>query len=385
MTHAHRWAVRKDASCCTAPTDGYPPTTGRERQLPRRPFGFLHRLTRDEMDANEFLTCPPTMIPRMDMRDVEHIVFYNHFHNGDVYLARGILEGMVRAYPNKRYTYAHGCPPDLLRDIDAIRHDGELLRRLPKDRPYMINKPAGTVFINTWIGCLGPSIVQQRGGVNIVLLHQILAATVKRTLGADILPLAQCVPDPDYSKFHIQTIREFAESDTRRKILISNGNPLSGQSAPFDFTPFVARLARHFPDVLFILTNSGAPEPRLSNVIHSTDIIQKKGPDLNENGYLSTFCDAIIGRSSGAYTYSINQANLRTRKLFLSFVNLPIEASLGFDEPVFSGRCLFIASNDYREHFMLRRMIQGVQAAVATGPFPSGPPGARDETALEYR
>ncbi|MFA6201471.1 MAG: hypothetical protein WC679_13810, partial [Bacteroidales bacterium] len=47
----------------------------------------------------------------------------------------------------------------------------------------------------------------------------------------------------------------------------------------------------------------------------SSDIIKKNGVfDLNENAFLSTFCDTIIGPASGVFTFSMIQDNFFNRK-----------------------------------------------------------------------
>lgn len=324
----------------------------------RDPFAGRRKRRRQNIDVHNFLDVPGDVKPDMDIAMVKRIVFYNHYHNGDIHFARGIVAEIIHEFPNISYTYSHRCPSDLLQDMAMVRHDPALLAHLPKNEKYIIDHTRKTVCINTWIGCLGAGILGEYRGINITLLHRLISASIKRAMGMDPPRLEQCVPDPNFSKFSIVGINDFVRRDSRRKVLISNGKILSGQSAEFDFSPLIQAVARHYPDTLFIPTNP--TDVHLSNVVHSADIIKKNGPDLNENGYLSTFCDVIIGRSSGAYSYAINRKNLRSRKAFLGFVNLPVEASLGFDEPVFEPRCEFIATNDFREHFMLRRIIETV-------------------------
>ncbi len=324
----------------------------------RDPLAGQRKRKRKNIDAHKFLDVPVDVKPDLDLAMVKRVVFYNHYHNGDIHCARGIVAEIIREFPKISYTYSHGCPVDLLQDMETVRHAPALLARLPKHEKYLIDHAQKTVYINTWIGCLGAGILGEYRGINITLLHRLISASIKRAMGMDPPRLQKCVPDPNFSKFSIDGINDFIRRDSRQKVMISNGKILSGQSAEFDFSPLIQSVARYYPDVLFIPTNP--TDVHVSNVIHSADIIKKNGPDLNENGYLSTFCDVIIGRSSGTYSYAINRTNLRSRKVFLGFVNLPVEASLGFDEPVFEPRCEFIATNDFREHFMLRRIVETV-------------------------
>ena len=341
---------------------GPPKKKMRVLDLLRDPFGPGRRARRSRFSA-DFLSGRHPAEPEMPLAELKRIVFFNHFHNGDIHLARGIVREIVRALTGATFLYSHACPSDLLADMPSIDHDSALFKQLRNNKPYLVDRSSGTVFINTWIGCLGTQTVEATGGCNILLLHEILAASVRRSLGLVLPPVTECMPAPDFSNFHIQSINAFMQNDARVKILISNGKVLSQQSTDFDFAPFILALAEKFPSILFVPSNpTGLNRP---NIIHSADIIQKNAPDLNENGYLSTFCSAVIGRSSGSYSFSIHRRNLGSRKIFLSFCHCPLEASLGFDEPVFQTRCSFIATNDFRPEFMLRRMIRVVEIAAA--------------------
>ncbi len=330
--------------------------------LLRDPLRTLRKARRRKLDCRQFLNCPEMLEPELRASEIKRLIFYNHYHNGDIHFSREIVAGILKLLPSVPCVYSHACPPDLLADLPALTHDAALLKGLPRNSPYVVDKLSKTVFINTWIGCLGQDVVQECRGINITLLHNIIRASLARATGLCAPELAQCAPNPDFTRFYVMNIDAFVRSDTRTRVLISNGKVLSAQSADFDFTPLIESLASKHRDILFIPTN---PTPlRQANIIHSADIIRKNGPDLNENGYLSTFCSAIIGKSSGTYSFSINRVNLQSPKVFLSFVNHPVEASLGFDEPVFNSHCTFIATNDFRPVAVRRNMARAVQLAT---------------------
>jgi hypothetical protein len=55
-------------------------------------------------------------------------------------------------------------------------------------------------------------------------------------------------------------------------------------------------------------------------VKYTGDIIKVENSDLNEISYLSTFCDIIVGRSSGPFTFSNVKENIFDgNKAFLCF------------------------------------------------------------------
>ena len=69
----------------------------------------------------------------------------------------------------------------------------------------------------------------------------------------------------------------------------------------------------------------------LPNVVWSSDIIQKNGCDLNENAFISEHCDTIIGRPTGALSFSATQNNLFQRSCkILYFTNLVPKADEKF-------------------------------------------------------
>ena len=99
-----------------------------------------------------------------------------------------------------------------------------------------------------------------------------------------------------------------------KKVLISNANVQSGQAVNFDFIPAIQELATRHPKTMFILTNKESSiNLKLNNIIYSSDIIKTSNMDLNENAYLGTFCDIIVGRASGPFTFCFNQDILFNR------------------------------------------------------------------------
>jgi hypothetical protein len=58
------------------------------------------------------------------------------------------------------------------------------------------------------------------------------------------------------------------------------------------------------------------------NLYFTSDIINATNGDLNENSFVSTFCNLIIGRSSGPYCFTQTSENYSDpNKTFLCFDN----------------------------------------------------------------
>ena len=78
----------------------------------------------------------------------------------------------------------------------------------------------------------------------------------------------------------------------------------------------IQELAQTFPDIDFICTD--VFETSAANIFFTDFIHTRNGSDLNEISFLSTFCDAIVGRNSGAFLFTNTKHNLSTKK-FLAF------------------------------------------------------------------
>jgi len=111
-------------------------------------------------------------------------------------------------------------------------------------------------------------------------------------------------------------------SERKKVILICNNDTKSGQSVNFKFDDIVLNLANNFKkfNYLFIVSNDIGIENE--NVIPASSIIKDKENELLKIGYLSTFCDVIIGRASGPFCFTHVKQNLMSEnKKYISFTN----------------------------------------------------------------
>ena len=53
------------------------------------------------------------------MENFEQIVFYNQWHNGDVFSSKGYVNDIIQKLPQIKYYYAHECHPKVICDINA--------------------------------------------------------------------------------------------------------------------------------------------------------------------------------------------------------------------------------------------------------------------------
>jgi hypothetical protein len=118
------------------------------------------------------------------------------------------------------------------------------------------------------------------------------------------------IPTIDYQKYEISGVNDYINKNKDKfKILFSNGNILSWQTSFIDYEVIVDKLSDEFKNIHFILTKKLNIEKE--NVFYTDDIINIRKKDLNEISYLSTYCDIIVGSSSGPFIYTLVKENLK--------------------------------------------------------------------------
>lgn len=256
-----------------------------------------------------------------------NIVFFNHFHNGDIHVSRGfirkIMEKVWERDRNVSFTYAHRNSGELLADIDRLGYGGWQGVGSEHSGCYINGE---TVYINTWYAQQQFKYMN-RYGISIDCLYAALDDSCKMMLGFSLSDISDdpkvFFPTIDYSKFQIgEAVKWLNANADAKKVFISNGKVLSGQAHEFDMTGIIIRVAEKHRDKTFIVSNREG-HIDLPNVVFSSDIIKKAGNDLNENAYLSESCDVIVGRASGTFSFAMTQRNLFERNVkFLCFSNL---------------------------------------------------------------
>jgi len=245
---------------------------------------------------------------------MRRIVFFNNAHLGDLHVGRGFARKICE-YANEHgieTLYLHRKPPMLEFVKEAcdptVKVDKwDLARRIDDD-----------LLINTWYGA-GKRRFILKNGVSFSCLYDLFEYQLKVGMNLRLDRLAsdprEFYPQIDYSKHHISGVDAFMKENKGRKVMICNGDVKSAQAKNFDMSPAINALARRHRDITWIVTNPAARVEPAENVVMAADIIKKDGCDLNENSYMSTFCDVIVGRLSGPHTYTYTKQNLFERKI----------------------------------------------------------------------
>jgi hypothetical protein len=252
---------------------------------------------------------------------IHHIVFYNSFHLGDLFTTREWVKDIIRQTQNCNHTYAHRHDAKLTHDMCAF-HDQSttLIASLPIFDKFVWDAKSHTLFINTWVGAYHdhferhPSFLQHH---NIILTCYAL---LRECFQLDL----NCNPDPwyyvpriNYTHYDLTCAHRVVLQHTGSKWLFCNNDVKSNQSSMQDMQHMITQLATQNPQITMFVTKQLPIQ--LPNVLYTSDIFPHMN-DLIETSYLSHYCDVIVGKNSGAFTYTQTKNNLQNAsKKFVCF------------------------------------------------------------------
>lgn len=269
---------------------------------------------------------------------MDNIILYNHFHNGDLHYSKWFIELF---FNNQPITYLHSQKKGIYKLYPNVI-EGEINNNCKQNS--FIYEIDNTVYINTWIGCNNRQYLK---GCNVYTNYRMLEELCRYFSLENRYVVSDLVPT-NIGMFDI----DFVKNNNKLNILISNGDVHSGQANNFDFNPIIKNLSDKHSNVNFILTQKRCLE-KLNNVYYTEDIINLGFPDLNEIGYLSTFCDIIIGRSSGPYCFTHNKQNfLDVNKTYISFCDSYLDGTWFFDDDIIKSKILW--SNCFETNYVIK-------------------------------
>lgn len=289
---------------------------------------------------------------------IENLVFYNHWQNGDIHVSREFVKLIVKSIKANNYLYLTHKSPELLKDIPEIKVENTGIEYLDNDSPFMWNLHTRTLCLNTWYG-VSPNF-KNTASCTIDTLFALFSSHVKKTLNVTLNPtkIKEFVPSVNYEYFNTSSIDDYIENNQRKKVLVCNGAVVSKQAKNFSFNNVITKIASEFQNVDFIMTEKF--HCSADNIKFTDSIIQKSGNDLNEISYLSTFCDLVVGRSSGPYIYAMVKENLfNSNKTFLCFSDDEEIAYWSNDREMFD--CKTVWSNDYSEDNIIAKIAEQIK------------------------
>lgn len=246
----------------------------------------------------------------------DKVVFFNFWHNGDIHVSRSFIKYIKNLGYNCEYW--HNNDPGLLKDLD-IKSSKIPNVGINKSTPTHIRN--NVLYINTWY--LANPVIFDKYNVNFDCLYEYFKGIILKYFNIDISNenIWDFFPEIDYSNCDIVNAKFFLNNHKdKKKILISNGDFYSGQTFNFNFGPIINSLTKKYSDFIFLISNYKEDIVKRDNVFFTENIIKTKGCDLNENSYLSSECDIIVGRSSGAYTFAMTNYNYQRDCKFIVFI-----------------------------------------------------------------
>ena len=255
---------------------------------------------------------------------IKSVVFYNHFHNGDLHVSRQIVRKIAEKLSDKYdFYYTHVNNESILKDI-PIKYSKNLIKNTKaKGADFILDDK---LYISTWYGASNFKYLHKYG-TSFNCLYHSLDDVCQRRFNFSLKEFGEpesLISKIDFSKCDIQDIDSFLSKHTNKRVLVCNNLVDSGQAKNFPMYPAINQISKKYPHIDFMITNyeKGSKISSHNNIYYLPELIKIK-PDLNEIAYLSTFCNMIIGRYSGPYTFSLIQENLMKDIKYLCFMNGP--------------------------------------------------------------
>lgn len=319
---------------------------------------------------------------------MKRAVLYNMFRNGDLFLTREFAKSLIAQLPTFQWYYAHGNHSDSLKDLPAtylpMAHHWEVCASnhcqkhevselLPKYKPLHEYETVrylsqlSPMYINTWPGCFYNIHFDHNTYPN---MHEYL--NIWRDLGKKISNHVQqeiifnddvinYFPTLNESSFDQHLVQQFHNdlwnAGYKKRILFANGKSMSGQSQLQSMDNAIIKLARQYPKIAMVVTSEIINAKLPQNIFYTSDFFIKPF-DLPEIAMFSSYCDIIVGKNSGPYTFAHTKKNIMDKnKTFVSFSNLARDNTLYNIESL----CSFShsdTSDENNAHALLLQIIQ---------------------------
>jgi hypothetical protein len=278
----------------------------------------------------------------------KNIYFFQHYHNGDLFVTKEFVRQIVEELSSKfNFGYYHNNNPKTLLDLNIpLLGNTERFGKDGMSFPRFIEPDADTLYINTHYLVYGfsqPISLFKPVGINhdsmrLMWSHIFEKINQKFNTNLKLKQKEHYIGKINFSFFDISNVDSFLKKRHTKKLLFSNGKPMSKQSFRQDMNDIIIDLSSRFQHWDFICTEKFKNSN--SNVFFTDDIIKEKELqitppnwckpfcDLNEISYLSEHCEIIIGKNSGPFIYCITQKNLLDSKKIIVSLNKEEKDSL---------------------------------------------------------
>lgn len=248
------------------------------------------------------------------------ICFYTEGHLGDFIITIPFLNLLIEKYPdNEYYQNVYGSQGTVYPDI--------FFKTVPKLIPT--KETVGDLIIPTWfcdpiyipLHMSTEEVLKNLYPYDMVSNQKHFWRHIYSSYGFDIT-----IPDDIGLNFDFQSILDEKslnsigklKDNPCKKILFANIRGRSGQTDNEDWLLRISQLASLYPEYDFYYTNSESHKVSQTNVIPTPAIFGDHKSDIIHNSYLSTFCDIIVAKNSGAFqAISMQNKNVMDEKKIL--------------------------------------------------------------------
>lgn len=252
---------------------------------------------------------------------MKSICFFNCFHNGDVFNSKAFVTEIMQNIDTKYY-YAHNNNQKIIADLPLQQLQLNEIQGFDHCASRFVITD-DVVYVNTWIG----AYFEPDGECTLRFsynMYRKIYESLNEMFGSNLTldaDMTKYFPSIDFSKFDFSFIKKKMQSlnPNYKKVLVANGPGHSGQCAyNGNFADVILEFIQRHNNAIFFVTDK---IPYGGAILQSTDnVTNRVDCDLNEISYMSQFCDVIVGRSSGPYSFSCTYENMNdSNKKFFCF------------------------------------------------------------------
>jgi len=256
---------------------------------------------------------------------MENIVFFNHWHYGDLFSTRGWVADIKRQLPESNFYYAHKKNPRAIIDlVDTLDEENNRMVLDGIDQWKRFGVDEDTILINTWVGSyMGlwanthPSYISHQRIISECYNNLRQQFGIDLKLSDDVWDY---VPEIDYSVYNTAAVDNNTEL-VGNVYLFCNSAVASKQSSMDNMKSIIEYVAENHKNDTIVATEKF--ETKLDNILFTSDIFSDTC-DLCDISYLSTKVNLVVGKNSGPFTYANTKQNLLDKnKVFVNFSHKP--------------------------------------------------------------
>ena len=231
------------------------------------------------------------------------VCFYTYGHLGDFIITIPFITLLIEQYPdNEYYQCIHGGDGTVIPEI--------FLKAVPNLKPT--DTPCGDLNIPTWFGDKSYHHLYLNGSEALKVLYPYDMISNQKYFWKYVFEKNNfdiTIPNNLGLNFNFESILDKKslnlidqlKNSSRKKILFVNIKGRSGQTDNENWLSRIDNLASLCPEWDFYYTNSEDIISSNTNVIHTPNVFGDYRSDIIHNAYLSTFCDIIVAKNSGAF------------------------------------------------------------------------------------